>query len=175
MERTSFCNFAYWLRNQYPLHSSNTSYQFSIDDDAIDSYRSALDSYTQSYPKSFDDVDIVYANTLNRDADIATPVMSTGWRSSDIDTLQTTTDPRLANVLNARLVSDSQMNTDTSGLTDAQIAEMAVPRNLNLSDLDSLSSQIEGYQQAIADNKLTPPADGVLVTDADAAPLGPSH
>ena len=173
MELTSFCNYAYWLRLQQPLPSPTDTLKFDIDDDAIEDYRSVF--HNLSHPLSFDDVDIVYANTLNRDADIATPVMSTGWRSSDIDTLQTTTDPRLANVLNARLVSDSRMNTDTSGLTDAQIAEMAVPRNLNLSDLDSLSSQIEGYQQAIADNKLTPPADGVLVTDADAAPLGPSH
>lgn len=88
----------------------------------------------------------IYLKKINDDADIYTPVGSTGWRNSDVDTLKRVDDVRVQNVILSRMQSSPQAGTiDTSSLSDEQIASLALPRNLNMSDMALLQEQIDSY------------------------------
>lgn len=88
----------------------------------------------------------IYLKKINDDADIYTPVGASGWRNSDVDTLKRVDDVRVQNVILSRMQSSPQAGTiDTSSLSDEQIASLALPRNLNMSDMALLQEQIDSY------------------------------
>lgn len=88
----------------------------------------------------------IYLKKINDDADIYTPVGGSGWRNSDVDTLKRVDDVRVQNVILSRMQSSPQAGTiDTSSLSDEQIASLALPRNLNMSDMALLQEQIDSY------------------------------
>lgn len=88
----------------------------------------------------------IYLKKINDDADIYTPVGASGWRNSDVDTLKRVDDVRVQNVILSRMQASSQAGTiDTSSLSDEQIASLALPRNLNMSDMALLQEQIDSY------------------------------
>jgi len=81
--------------------------------------------------------------SLNSDADVVCPVVSSGWRSSDIDTLLGSTDQRLTNLIASRLHKVEVKSTLPNGLDDSTLAQSALDRNLDLSDMDLINSEIQ--------------------------------
>ena len=102
-------------------------------------------------PESTDSV-VALTKKLNDDADIYCPVGSSGWRQSDIEILKRVDDVRVQSVLLSRLKSDlSSPSVDTSKLSDDEIAETAIPRNLNFSDMSLLQQSIDAYKDLVPD------------------------
>ena len=85
----------------------------------------------------------------NADADLFCPVLSSGWRGSDIDALETVNDVRISNILNSRL---KPLGVDIdSDLTDDELIDSVIPRNLMSSTVGSLAAEFSYLRQAVAD------------------------
>ena len=83
-----------------------------------------------------------YISKLTQDVDVACPVMESGWRQSDIDTMLKSNDQRLINSIAGNLSSPHVQSMSTEGLTDEQVAESSIPRNLDMSDLERIQDSI---------------------------------
>lgn len=78
---------------------------------------------------------------LNDEADVLNPLTALGWRSSDIDSLQQVQDVRLQNILIARL---QPLGTEmVSNLTDEQLVETVIRRNLTSSEVSDLQNEYD--------------------------------
>ena len=78
---------------------------------------------------------------INDEADVLNPLTALGWRSSDIDSLQQVQDVRLQNILIARL---QPLGTEmVSNLTDEQLVETVIRRNLTSSEVSDLQNEYE--------------------------------
>ena len=83
-----------------------------------------------------------YIDSLNKDMDVVCPVMESGWRQTDIETMSKSNDQRLINSIAGNLSSTHIHCMSTEGLTDEQVAESSIPRNLDMSDLERLQDSI---------------------------------
>ena len=80
---------------------------------------------------------------LNAAVDVVCPVMDSGWRCTDIETMLNTTDQRLKNSIAGNLMFHSIDSTiDKSKLTDEQIADNAIPRGLSMSDVAAIGHSV---------------------------------
>lgn len=111
-----------------------------------DDYKEVLDNqfldlgfYESPDSKEFGDS---YISKLTKDADVACPVMESGWRQTDIETMLKSNDQRLINSIAANLSSPHIQSMNTEGLTDEQVAESSIPRNLEMSDLERIQDSI---------------------------------
>ena len=75
------------------------------------------------------------------------PINSHGWNGSDIDTLKSTDDPRLRNLLASRLVKGDEPLHE--GITDEVLADTCVPIDLDYSNIDRLSSSVEDLRSSV--------------------------
>ena len=83
-----------------------------------------------------------YRAKLTKEVDITCPVMESGWRQTDIQTMMEATDQRLVNSIAANLSSPTVQSMNTEGLTDEQVAESSIPRNLDISDCERIQDSI---------------------------------
>lgn len=80
---------------------------------------------------------------LNVEVKTYNPVGSSGWPTSDIDLLmKPSTDPRVLNTLQTRLVGDDSLNSHIDGATDEDIAASVLPRNVVFSDVTTYMDSI---------------------------------
>ena len=87
------------------------------------------------------DSDKLNHKRLNDEADVLNPLTALGWRSSDIDSLQAVQDVRLQNILIARL---QPLGTEmVSNLTDEQLVETVIRRNLTSSEVSDLQNEYD--------------------------------
>ena len=84
-----------------------------------------------------DDPLLVSSKSATEFADTVNPVCKeTGMRRNDIDVAMTCSDPSLRNTLLSGLSKDvDPLGTDNLGLSDDEIADQAIPRNLHISDI----------------------------------------
>lgn len=83
-----------------------------------------------------------YVDSLNQQMDVICPVMESGWRQTDIETMNNSNDQRLINSIAGNLSSPHIQSMSTEGLSDEQIAESSIPRNLDMSDLERIQDSI---------------------------------
>ena len=98
----------------------------------------------------------IVANTAF--ADVAFPVDPvTKLRPNDLEASDNITDPALRNVLlaNQAPISD-KAQVDTTGMTDDEIAELAIPNGLHVSDLVEAGVTIDEALR-LAENREDPP------------------
>ena len=95
------------------------------------------------------DEDQAYIKSINDDADLFQPVGSHGWRTSDLDVLQKTNDVGLQNVIMARNRATHVDSIDTSSMSDDDIANTAIHRNLSIGDIAQLSDSIDAYKRSV--------------------------
>ena len=75
-------------------------------------------------------------------ADVACPMQVTGFRQSDIRTLMETTDRRVFNTLaDAFVEGNISTGIDTSTMSAEQVAELAIPRDADMSFAEQLAAQ----------------------------------
>jgi len=85
----------------------------------------------------------------NADADLFCPVMSSGWRGSDIDSLERLHDPRLVNILNSRL---QPLGVDPENtLSDDELLQLVIPRNLTSSTVGALADEYNYLRESALD------------------------
>ena len=68
--------------------------------------------------------------------------MESGWRQTDVETMLKSNDQRLINSIAGNLSSLHVQSMSTEGLTDEQVAESSIPRNLEMSDLERIQDSI---------------------------------
>ena len=83
-----------------------------------------------------------YISKLTQETDVVCPVMESGWRQTDIETMVKSNDQRLINSIAANLSTPHVQSMNIEGLTDEQIAESSIPRNLDMSDLERIQDSI---------------------------------
>ena len=82
-----------------------------------------------------------YVSDLTKTVDVVCPVVASGWRQSDLDTLAHTTDPRLFNQIAATLVENHvRTGVDTSKMSDEEVAELAIPRDADMQYAERLAA-----------------------------------
>lgn len=94
-----------------------------------------------------DDPLLVSSKAATEFADTVNPVCKeTGMRRNDIDVALSCTDPSLRNTLLAGLSKDfDPIASDNTGLSDDEIAEQAIPRNLHISDITAAGDVVKDY------------------------------
>lgn len=83
--------------------------------------------------------DIILNKKLNDEADILTPVLSTGWPISDVDSINEVQDARLQNILIARL--QPQGSDIPNNYTDEQLLDMVIRRNLTSQEVSEMANE----------------------------------
>ena len=96
-----------------------------------------------------------YIDSLNKDMDVICPVMESGWRQTDIETMSMSNDQRLINSIAGNLSSPHVQSMSTEGPTDEQVAESSIPRNLEMSDLERIQDSI--VPETPAETSVEPP------------------
>lgn len=96
---------------------------------------------------SDDDPLVVSSRAATEFADTINPVCKeTGMRRNDIDVAMTCSDPSLRNTLLSGLSKDvDPLGTDNTGLSDDDIANQAMPRNLHISDIIDAGDVVNEY------------------------------
>lgn len=98
--------------------------------------------------KPFDDgCAVAIAKSLTQTANVFQPVNAHGWRSSDIDVLESTDDSRIANTIAKTLIPNVEPSHD--GIDDDVLSDMVLPRNCNMSDVSSMLNSISEEQARI--------------------------
>lgn len=94
-----------------------------------------------------DDPLLVSSKAATEFADTVNPVCKeTGMRRNDIDVAMTCSDPSLRNTLLSGLSKDvDPIGTDNMGLSDDEIANQAIPRNLHISDIIDAGDVVNEY------------------------------
>lgn len=77
---------------------------------------------------------------LNEEGDMLQPIMSSGWRCSDIDSLDMQQDVRAQNILLSRMKQQQVPDSDTI-LSDDELIETVIPRNLMSSEISNYASE----------------------------------
>lgn len=124
------------------MNSLRSVFNRLSDDDFkfVELNQSVYDSFYES--KDSKESGDSYVSKLTKEADVACPVMESGWRQTDIDTMLKSNDQRLINSIAAHLSSPPIQSMNTEGLTDEQVAESSIPRNLDMSDLERIQDSI---------------------------------
>ena len=105
----------------------------------------------------------IVANTAF--ADVAFPVDPvTKLRPNDLEATNNITDPALRNVLlaNQAPISD-RAQVDTTGMSDDEIAELAIPSGLHVSDLVEAGVTLDEALR-VAENRVAPPVSEPVPT-----------
>ena len=94
-----------------------------------------------------DDPLVVSSRAATEFADTVNPVCKeTGMRRNDIDVAMSCSDPSLRNTLLSGLSKDiDPLGTDNTGLSDDDIANQAMPRNLHISDIIDAGDVVNEY------------------------------
>ena len=101
------------------------------------------------------EVDKVYLEQINKEVDLVCPVSETGWRCSDIETLKRTDNPVLQQkIINS--MSQKVTDYDTTNISDDEIADMVVPRNLNMSTISLLADSLSISRDEVDESVSTP-------------------
>ncbi|QCS37118.1 hypothetical protein [Tortoise microvirus 56] len=100
-----------------------------------------------------DDVEKIMVAKIQSDCDMTNPVSSSGWRMNDLDVMQATGDQRLQNLLIARAQDTSLNNYLPEGLSDEDLADSVIPRNLDISTLNSLSNELDFIREHVRQSK----------------------
>ena len=100
---------------------------------------------------SDDDPLVVSSRAATEFADTVNPVCKeTGMRRNDIDVAMTCSDPSLRNTLLSGLSKDvDPLGTDNTGLSDDDIANQAMPRNLHISDIIDAGDVVNDYMSTL--------------------------
>ena len=100
---------------------------------------------------SDDDPLVVSSRVATEFADTVNPVCKeTGMRRNDIDVAMTCSDPSLRNTLLSGLSKDvDPLGTDNTGLSDDDIANQAMPRNLHISDIIDAGDVVNDYMSTL--------------------------
>ena len=129
-------------------------YKYIIMEDLIKNYYGASDFVPVAVDHSAGDPFVQSVEELTSFADVAFPVdEKTGIRINDIDAANMCKDPDLKNILfkNLSPVPDSSV-IDTSGMTDDEIADTAIPNNLQLGDvMDAQNSLLDSINNSVDD------------------------
>ena len=138
-------------------------YKFIIMEDLINMYYGTSDFVPVPIDHSAGDPFVQSVKDLTSFADVAFPVdVNTGIRINDIDAANMCKDPDLKNILfkNLSPVPDSS-GIDTSGMTDDEIADTAIPNNLQLGDvMEAQNSLLEAINNPVEDvvEEFAPPS-----------------
>lgn len=85
------------------------------------------------------DSDRLLSKKLNDEADMLQPVMSSGWRCTDIDSIDQIQDIRAQNILLSRLKPMGPQSEND--LTDEELIENVIPRNLTSTYVQDMASE----------------------------------
>ena len=118
-------------------------YCYHLSKDEVD----AAEKFADKIVIPEDEVCIALSEKNQAEVDLLSPPNSHGWNGSDIDTLKSTDDPRLRNLLASRLVKGDEPLHD--GITDEVLADTCVPIDLDYSNIDRLSSSVEDLRASI--------------------------
>ena len=108
-----------------------------LSEDVINSNKEFCENYKFDYQT---DDDVMYLQTINEEADMLTPVLSSGWRMSDIDSINSTSNPLVRDMLLSRMQRTGSADNLNEGLSDDEIADNVVSKYTSLSDIDSAHS-----------------------------------
>lgn len=108
-----------------------------LTEDAINSNKEFCENYKFDYQT---DDDVMYLQTINEEVDMLTPVLSSGWRMSDIDAINSTSNPLVRDMLLSRMKPSGSSDNINEGLSDEEIADNVVSKYTSLSDIDSAHS-----------------------------------
>ena len=136
------------------------SYKYIIMEDLIKKYYGTSDFVPVPVDHSAGDPFVQSVKELTSFADVAFPVdEKTGTRINDIDAANMCKDPDLKNILFKNLSPvPVSSGIDTSGMTDDEIADTAIPNNLQLGDvmeaqnslLDAINNPVEDVAEEVA-------------------------
>lgn len=114
-----------------------------LDDTELKKLKQSCDYY--SCPRDIpEDVEACKAamDALKDIADTACPMQISGFRQSDIRTLMETTDRRVFNTLADGFVEGNiATGIDTSSMSAEQVAELAIPREADMTYAEQLAAQ----------------------------------
>ena len=134
------------------------NYCYHLTKDEVD----AAEKFASNIVIPEDQVCIALSEKNQAEVDLLSPPNSHGWNGSDIDTLKSTDDPRLRNLLASRLVKGDEPLHE--GITDEVLADTCVPVDLDYSNIDRLSSSVEDLRSSvrIAKDKINAENSAVL-------------
>lgn len=114
-----------------------------------------------------DSLSEAYVKKLQSDLDIFCPVTSTGFRCSDIDSLQSCHDTVVFNQLVGRMQPVmSAQSFDTSYMSDDDIAVNVIPKDVTLNDVHELASALDtSLKQPVKADDVVPPVIDTSVSD----------
>ena len=117
-----------------------------------------------------DCTDKAFFDALNDQLDELLPVSPLiGRRISDVEAIQNTKDQTLFNVLLGRMQSSDVNSQDFSSLSNEDIANTVIPRNLTIGDLSRLSYVVdtlrERSQQPVVQQPVVEPVVEPVVTN----------
>lgn len=94
-------------------------------------------------PKPLLETGIAYLQKLTSEVDVVCPVLDSGWRCSDIDTMLNSTDQRVVNSIASNLQAHRVESViDKSSMTDEQIADNAIPRSIDVSEVAAIGHYV---------------------------------
>ena len=129
-----------------------------LSEDDINSNKEFCENYKFDYQT---DDDVMYLQTINDEADMLTPVLSTGWRMSDIDAINSTNNPLVRDMLLARMARSSSADDINQGLSDEEIADNVVSKYTSLSDIDSAHSDYNSLREEMENVPIDEPSTDV--------------
>ena len=139
-----------------------------LSEDVINSNIEFCENYKFDYQT---DDDVMYLQTINEEADMLTPVLSSGWRMSDIDSINSTSNPVVRDMLLSRMQHTGPAYNLNEGLSDEEIADNVVSKYTSLSDIDSAHSVYNSLREEMENapidetSVVEPPTDVPPVTE----------
>lgn len=107
---------------------------------------------------------------LTKEADVMMPIGSTGFRCTDIDTINdASADPRVVNTLLGYLKPQMQ-DVDHSNLSDDFLAENVVPAHIDFSSVQNLMGSIDNLRLQMDNAKAEELAKAKALLDAAKTP-----
>lgn len=117
-----------------------------LDDKYLTENQKFNDKY--NYDNYVTESDKLLSKKLNEEANIIQPILpSTGWRQSDVDSLNNVTDVRIQNIMLSRMKYIEAPNAE--GLTDEQLIDNAIPRNLMSSEIGDYANEAIQLKQDV--------------------------
>ena len=117
-----------------------------------------INNHTVDFDSLYSESDVLNFKKLNDEANLVSPILSSGWPQSDIDAINEVTDIRLQNVLIARL--QPLGNDPENNLSDDELLESVIRRNLTSSEVEDYASEYKWLKdeslrlaQEIKDNR----------------------
>ena len=125
-----------------------------LSEDAINSNKEFCENYKFDYQT---DDDVMYLQAINEEADMLTPVLSSGWRMSDIDAINSTSNPLVRDMLLSRMQRTGSSDNLNEGLSDEEIADNVVSKYTSLSDIDSAHSDYNTLREEMENAPVVDP------------------